>query len=545
MITMIFSTILILAGAIYLWHTRKNQASPISIALITVVNLCIIGTLGFYENPEFKDVIANKPFLFSKILALLTVLFAAIMLKKNWLMLSWVALIFPFAFFLLPEAEADAKYTAFAYVQVVGIGVVLPLLVHFLCVFISNMAPPRETAFNTHKQLISLLLSMVMVGFAVLMANFILGAQSLYFLALGMFISALLFRGYNLNGQKHFPAMVFMLLAVFLFNNLHGIYREEMSMGMYQLISGLIFGASALFVSAFCSQWAAESDGFFSKIIFTKSIFAPVVFILFSGLLFFVYEAFGGRLSLVASLLGAALTLPLLNQIFENRSYGGLSIILGTSLLLIPFIQHDRQGTEITLQEDQIAFELTKLKYTNEQGEIIETNLNDLSAYPGKWMLDSSNSIIEFQVHGNESVTDGFFKGISGVLIIDEDYTQTNLDIEIPVVSISTFNKTRDKNIRKDDIFFDEAQFPKMRYEVKNLRVENDQYLADGTFTMKGISLPVQVEMKLSGAGTIDGKEVLILEGTGSLNRTKFGQSSDPSIGDEITFTFKTIFTIE
>lgn len=545
MITMIFSTILILAGAIYLWHTRKNQASPISIALITVVNLCIIGTLGFYENPEFKDVIANKPFLLSKILALLTVLFAAIMLKKNWLMLSWVALIFPFAFFLLPEAEADAKYTAFAYVQVVGIGVVLPLLVHFLCVFISNMAPPRETAFNTHKQLISLLLSMVMVGFAVLMANFILGAQSLYFLALGMFISALLFRGYNLNGQKHFPALVFMLLAVFLFNNLHGIYREEMSMGMYQLISGLIFGASALFVSAFCSQWAAESDGFFSKIIFTKSIFAPVVFILFSGLLFFVYEAFGGRLSLVASLLGAALTLPLLNHIFENRSYGGLSIILGTSLLLIPFIQHDRQGTEITLQEDQIAFELTKLKYTNEQGEIIETNLNDLSAYPGKWMLDSSNSIIEFQVHGNESVTDGFFKGISGVLIIDEDYTQTNLDIEIPVVSISTFNKTRDKNIRKDDIFFDEAQFPKMRYDVKNLRVENDQYLADGTFTMKGISLPVQVEMKLSGAGTIDGKEVLILEGTGSLNRTKFGQSSDPSIGDEITFTFKTIFTIE
>lgn len=545
MITMIFSTILILAGAIYLWHTRKNQASPISIALITVVNLCIIGTLGFYENPEFKDIIANKPFLLSKILALLTVLFAAIMLKKNWLMLSWVALIFPFAFFLLPEAEADAKYTAFAYVQVVGIGVVLPLLVHFLCVFISNMAPPRETAFNTHKQLISLLLSMVMVGFAVLMANFILGAQSLYFLALGMFISALLFRGYNLNGQKHFPAMLFMLLAVFLFNNLHGIYREEMSMGMYQLISGLIFGASALFVSAFCSQWAAESDGFFSKIIFTKSIFAPVVFILFSGLLFFVYEAFGGRLSLLASLLGAALTLPLLNQIFENRSYGGLSIILGTSLLLIPFIQHDRQGTEITLQEDQIAFELTKLKYTNEQGEIIETNLNDLSAYPGKWMLDSSNSIIEFQVHGNESVTDGFFKGISGVLIIDEDYTQTNLDIEIPVVSISTFNKTRDKNIRKDDIFFDEAQFPKMRYDVKNLRVENDQYLADGTFTMKGISLPVQVEMKLSGAGTIDGKEVLILEGTGSLNRTKFGQSSDPSIGDEITFTFKTIFTIE
>ncbi len=545
MITMIFSTILILSGVIYLWNTRKNQASPISITLITVINLCVIGTLGFYENPEFKEILSNKPLVLSKILALLTVVFSWIILKKNWLMLSWVALVLPFVFFLIPEASENESHNAFAYVQVVGIGVVLPLLVHFLTVFLSNLAPPRETAFNTHKQLISLLLGLSFVGFSVLMANFILGPQSIYFLALGMFMSALLFRGYNLNGQKHFPAFVFMLLSVFLFSNLHAIYREEMSMGMYQLISGLIFGASALFVSAFCSQWAAESDGFFSKIIFTKSIFAPVVFILFSGLLFFVYEAFGGRLSLVASLLGAALSLPFLNQIFENRSYGGLSIILGASLLLIPIIQHDRQGTEITLQEDQIEYELTKLKYTNEQGEIIETTLNDLSAYPGKWMLDSSNSIVEFKVHGNESVTDGFFKGISGVLIIDEDYTQTYLDIEIPVVSISTFNKTRDKNIRKDDIFFDEAKFPKMQYEVKNIRVENDQYVANGTFTMKSISLPVQVELKLSGAGTIDGKEVLILEGSGALNRTKFGQTSDPSIGDEITFTFKTIFTIE
>lgn len=530
-----------------MWQTRKDQASPLAIALITLATLCFIGTItnSTQNELDFKEILANKPLVISKIIAILSLIFAWIMLKKNWLILSWVALILPLAYFMLPAAAEGEKITAFAYVQVVGIGVVLPLLIHFLSVFISNLAPPRETAFNTHKQLISLLIGLVMIGFSVLMANFILGKTAIYFLASGIFSSALLFRGYNLNGQKHFPSFVMMLLAIFLFGTLLDKYSTEMSMGAYQLISGLIFGAGALYLSAFCSSWAAESDGVFSKMIFSKAILGPVVFIGMSGLLFFVYEAFGGRLSLVASVLGAALVLPLLNQIFENRNYGGMAIILGTSLLLVPQIEHNKQEIEIVIQEDQIKTDLTKLSYTNEQGELVTTGLNDITQYPGKWIVDTASSIIEFKVAGTESVTDGFFKGFSGVLIVNEDYQSTYLNIEIPIAGISTFNKTRDKNIRKDDIFFDEAKFPKIQYEVKKVRIENDQFIADGTFTMKGISLPISTTFRLTGAGTINGKEALILEGSGSLNRTQFGQTSDLSIGDEITFTFKTIFTIE
>ena len=344
MTTTLFSTLLILSGAIYLWQTRKDQASPLAIALITLVGLCFIGTITHSTQNEldFKEILANKPLVISKIIAILSLVFAWIMLKKNWLILSWVTLILPLAYFMLPAAEDGEKITAFSYVQVVGIGVVLPLLIHFLSVFISNMAQPRDTAFNTHKQLISLLIGLVMIGFSVLMANFILGKAAIYFLASGIFSSALLFRGYNLNGQKHFPGFVMMLLAIFLFGTLLDKYSAELSMGAYQLISGLIFGAGALYLSAFCSSWAAESDGVFSKMIFSKAIFGPVVFILMSGLLFFVYEAFGGRLSLIASVLGAALVLPLLNQIFENRTYGGMAIILGVSILLIPHIEHNK-----------------------------------------------------------------------------------------------------------------------------------------------------------------------------------------------------------
>jgi len=282
MITAIFSMILIFAGIFYLWQTRKDQASPLSIALITLVGVCFIGTLAHSPlrdgNINFSEIVANKPLVISKILSILSLIFAWIMLKKNWLALSWVVLIFPLAYFVLPAAEQSDKITAFSYVQVVGIGVVLPLIIHFLSVFISNMAPPRDTAFNTHKQLISLLLSLALIGFSVIMVNFVLGKSAIYYLATGIFSSALLFRGYNLNGQKHFPALVMMLLSIFMFNNLHDAYRDEMSMGMYQFISGLIFGAGALYLSAFCSSWAAESDGVFSKMIFSKAILGPFGF---------------------------------------------------------------------------------------------------------------------------------------------------------------------------------------------------------------------------------------------------------------------------
>lgn len=547
MTTIIFSITLIFAGTLYLWQTRKHQASPIAIALISLIALCFIGTLGHSSLHEstisFTEILANKPLVISKVLAILSVIFAWVMLKKNWVALSWIVLIFPLAYFILPNAGAGEKTTAFHYVQVVGIGVVLPLLIHFTSVLISNLAPPKETPFNTHKQLISLLLGIALIGFSVLMSNFILGKSSIYFLATGIFSSALLFRGYNLNGQKHYPAFVMMLISIFMFSALHDSYRDEMSMGMYQLISGLIFGASALYLSAFCSAWAAESDGIFSKIIFSKAVFGPVVFMLISGLLFFVYEAFGGRLSLVASVLGAALVLPLLNQIFESRTYGGMTIILGASLLILPHLEHNRGETIISIQEDEITTDLVKFSFTNEQGEIVETNINDIAQFPGQWIVDTASSIIEFKVLGNESITDGFFRGFIGRIQINEDFKATDLDIEIPIATISTFNKTRDKNIRKDDIFFDESKFPKMTYKVQNIRTENEQYVADGTFTMKGISLPVQTSFSLTGAGTINGREAIILEGVGTLNRTKFGQSSDLSIGDEITFTFKTIFT--
>jgi polyisoprenoid-binding protein YceI len=236
------------------------------------------------------------------------------------------------------------------------------------------------------------------------------------------------------------------------------------------------------------------------------------------------------------------LVLPVVNIWFQNRAYGGMAIILGIAIIIMPYLEHDKSQAEILIQEENINFDLPKLKMLNEFGEEQESKLNDISLAHGLWQLDSSNSIVEFQIEGTDGVTDGFFKRLKGSTEIGDSLGVIKLDIEIPIAGISTYNKTRDKSIRKDEDFFDEAKYPVMRYVVNGMRVVEDNYVAVGAFTMRGVSLPLETNMMFSGQGTINGKEVIILEGSGILDRTAFGQMPDATIGNELKFSYKVIF---
>lgn len=541
MTTSILALLFIISGVFYISQNKKENALSWSIGWITFANVIFIGLVPAlsYDSLEtwFTSIYGA-----AAILALVSFGLGYFILKKNLQLLSWIALVLPAIFFVAAAPENQDKISSFTYVQIVGLGAVFPLMVHFLSIFISNLPAPSILPIKQHKQLISLLLGLTILAFLIIVSNFVFGKQAIYLLATGIFSTSILFTAYNLNGQKSLPSFVFLLLSITLFSYFFDAYREDMNMGMYQLFSGLIFGVVALFLSALCSSWASETQGFFSKILFLKSILGPVIFIFLSGFLFFVYEAFGGRLSLSFSILGAAIALPLLNQIFENRAYGAMSIVLGLSLLLMPMIEHDRSGAEVVIQTDQLDYDLSKLQYVDSNGEVIQTDLNDLAQASGDWTLDEDNSIIEFKVHGDESITDGVFRGFSGALKIGDVYSETSMEIEIPIAAISTYNKTRDKNIRKDDIFFDEEKFPVIRYVVSGIQMFDESYQAVGDFIMKGITAPVETNFIFAAKGILEGREVVILEGSGALNRTKFGQSSDASIGDEVSFTFKAIF---
>ncbi len=544
MTTTIFGLILMFLGAVYLFRSRKEMPGSFDIGLLTGMNVLLLGLYPLTMLESFENLSGNF-YAIAAALVVLSLILGWLIQKRNIQKLSWLALAFPAVFFLVQLPEGEQKITAFTYVQVAGLGALFPLLVHFLSGFIANMSPPVETPLRVHKQLISLLLGLAMLGFLVIVSNFILGNEAIYLLAVGAFSTAIMFTGYNLNGQKSFPALVLLLVGILLFSQFQAQFDADLNLGKYQLFSGFFFGLSALFLSALCSQWAFENRGFFSKLLLVKAALGPLIFVFLSGFLFFVYEAFGGRMSLLATMLAASFALPLLNLMFENRAYGGISLIFGMGIMILPMLEHKKVETVVEIQSDSMESDLKKLVYVNDSGAEVATTLNDLSLAQGNWVIDGQNSIIEFKVHGKESVTDGFFQGFSGTLKVQEDFKSTALQIEIPVATISTYNKGRDKSIRKDEIFFDEDKFPVIQYTVSSVYIDNEQYAADGQFKMKGIQASVKTNFIFASKGTLEGKEVIVLEGSGALNRTQFGQSSDASIGDDVSFTFKAIFAKE
>jgi polyisoprenoid-binding protein YceI len=541
MSNLIAPSFLIVFGTLYLIYFRKNSPQSFSIALLVFLNMIVLCLMPLIY-PKTIENLSNNYVALGSLMAATSIALSWIIFKKKLHWLSWIALGMPAFYFLVSVPEGQEKISAFSHVQIAGLGVMFPVIIHLLNMFISSISQPSVTPLKTHKHLISIFLGLAVLGFMTIISNFVLGENGIFVLASGIFCSSVLFTSYNLNGQKSFPVFVFVLLGMLVFSQFNEVYGEQLNLNNYQFFSGLLFGISALFVSSFSSSWASESQGFFTRIILLKAVIGPLVFIFFSGFLFFVYEAFGGRMSISASLIGAVFTLPVMNYIFENRAYGGLSIIFGATIMIMPMLEHDKSKAEVVTVSETLETNLQKLKYTDENGALVESNLNDITIAKGAWVLDSESSIIEFKVRGLESVTDGFFKGFKGDLTIGDAYASAAFNIEIPISCISTYNSSRDKNIRKDAIFFDESKFPRIQYSVEALKVENDAYVADGVFTMKGIAAAVKTTFVFSSKGVLNGKDVIILEGRGKLNRSKFGQGSDASIGDEVSFTFKAIF---
>ena len=55
---------------------------------------------------------------------------------------------------------------------------------------------------------------------------------------------------------------------------------------------------------------------------------------------------------------------------------------------------------------------------------------------------------------------------------------------------------------------------------------------------MLGVNQPVDVLIKQAGFKLIGGKKYPVLKGVGSLDRTKSGMTSDPSIGNLVNYSF-------
>lgn len=131
------------------------------------------------------------------------------------------------------------------------------------------------------------------------------------------------------------------------------------------------------------------------------------------------------------------------------------------------------------------------------------------------------------------------FKGVFDVFAADiafdpDDLEKSKVTVTIQVPSAHTGAPDRDENLKAPD-WFDTTKFPAAKFESTAFRREGEgRYVADGTLTIKGVTLPVVLPFTLAITKRDDGFSTAVVDGTVTLDRSKFnvgvGQWADVSI---------------
>lgn len=120
-----------------------------------------------------------------------------------------------------------------------------------------------------------------------------------------------------------------------------------------------------------------------------------------------------------------------------------------------------------------------------------------------QWEVDPAHSAIYFSVQHIYSTTRGYFEDFSGaVRFSPDDLAGSRFDFEVMVKSINTGNSKRDGHLNSGD-FFDSQTYPKMTFKSSAVRhVKENQYVVEGTMTVKDVSQSVAVPFTFLGAST-------------------------------------------
>lgn len=123
------------------------------------------------------------------------------------------------------------------------------------------------------------------------------------------------------------------------------------------------------------------------------------------------------------------------------------------------------------------------------------------SQFVGKWTLDPEHSRIGFSArHAMVTKVRGAFNNVQGEALIDpEEWKNSYAQISIQVNSIDTRNAQRDSHLRDND-FFDVRRYPTIEFVSTSIdEVDDNQFIAVGDLTMRGVTRPVSIPLDLTG----------------------------------------------
>jgi len=118
----------------------------------------------------------------------------------------------------------------------------------------------------------------------------------------------------------------------------------------------------------------------------------------------------------------------------------------------------------------------------------------------GTWDIDPVHSEVSFVVrHMVVSKVRGRFNQFGGTIVTAEDPLASSVEASIEAASIDTNQDQRDAHVRSAD-FLDVESHPTIAFTSTALRANGDDYVLDGDLTIRGVTKPVTVDFKLTGA---------------------------------------------
>jgi polyisoprenoid-binding protein YceI len=157
-----------------------------------------------------------------------------------------------------------------------------------------------------------------------------------------------------------------------------------------------------------------------------------------------------------------------------------------------------------------------------------------------EWNILSEKSKIEFKANQNGSIISGAFKKFSGKITFNQNkLDESFVEIEVDISSINTSLREVVESL-KSSVWFSAKLFPKAIFSAEKFtKISESKFKADGSLTIKGKTIPTQLDFSFSEFS--DDKAIAV--GTAKINRSDFGigekeESKANGIKNEVDITF-------
>ncbi|RMH93124.1 polyisoprenoid-binding protein [Lysobacter pythonis] len=136
------------------------------------------------------------------------------------------------------------------------------------------------------------------------------------------------------------------------------------------------------------------------------------------------------------------------------------------------------------------------------------------------------------------------FAGATGTLLFDPaDPAASSVRVDIPMEALTSFVPKLDDELRGKD-YFDVAKYPVARFVSREVKpLGEDRYEVQGELSLRGISRPVTLDVRLNKRGIhpMLGVRAIGFDATAAFNRSSFGIGKYvPMVGDAVQLRITT-----